>query len=135
MTKNMGLFFTKGMSLAEWDRIGMLEREIAPYNLLADYFEKVFFFTYGGKKELRYKKHLKSNIKIIYNKYNMNNYLYSLLMPFLHEKIIKRCHILKTNQMVGAWTALIAKIINRKAKFVLRTGYTASLLENNMSGH
>ena len=59
---NLGLFLTHGMSLRAWDDVGILSREIEPYNILADYFNKIYIFTYGDKKELDYQHHLASNI-------------------------------------------------------------------------
>lgn len=129
---NLGLFFTQGVGLEIWDKIGMIEREIEPYNILAAYFNKIFFFTYGNKKELQYKKLLKSNIEIIINDKEIDAGLYAFRMPFIHKKVIKSCDFFKTNQMKGAQAALIAKkLINRKAKLIVRTGYTWSLFARN----
>ena len=38
--KALGFFLTEKMSLKNWDKAGILSREIAPYNILAKYFQK-----------------------------------------------------------------------------------------------
>lgn len=125
--KNLVLFMTSGMNFKNWEKSGLLSREIAPYNLLADYFKNIFIFTYGDKSELAYQKFLKPNIKIIYKNIRMPIRLYYWLAPFLHLPTVLGSHFFKTNQMRGAKTALIAKFINPFAKLIIRTGFTQSL--------
>jgi glycosyltransferase involved in cell wall biosynthesis len=108
--------------------VGILSREIAPYNILAGYFNKIYFFSYGDEGELQYKKHLAENIEIVCKKSTMHLKNYNWLLPFIHWSIIRKCRFLKTNQFRSR-AALISKIINPKAKFILRTGYTASLFQ------
>ena len=48
------LFFTRGVSLAEWERTGVLEREIALYLALQEKGVQITFVTYGDRSELRY---------------------------------------------------------------------------------
>ncbi len=124
--KNLGFFMTMGVSLSEWQKVGMLSREIEPINLMAEYFNKVYFFTYGGEEDLKYKNLLKENVEIVYKKSKINNYLYSILMPFVNRRIIKKIDILKTNQMLGAHSALLSKWIGKNAKLIIRTGYSLS---------
>lgn len=129
MESNLCLFFTLGLSMKEWDKNGSLRREIALYNKFSSSFKKIYFFTYGGEEELKYKNLLNDNIEIVTNKYNLNKYLYSFLMPFIHLDIILGSMIFKTNQIIGSWSALISKILSPKSFFILRSGYTPSLLE------
>ncbi len=124
--KSMALFFTKGSSLKIWHDIGMIDREVAIYNELSKYFEQIYFFTYGGKEEFKFKEYLADNITIIPKKCISNNLLYSLMIPFTHRKILKDIDILKTNQMRGSWSAVLTKFFHRK-KLVIRTGYMLSI--------
>ncbi len=124
--KRMALFFTKGVSLKIWHDIGMIDREVAIYNELSKYFEQIYFFTYGGKEELKFKEYLADNITVIPKKCISNNLLYSLMIPFTHRKILKDVDILKTNQMRGSWSAVLTKLFHRK-KLVVRTGYMLSI--------
>lgn len=124
--KNLALFFTVGVSLKTWHDIGMIDREVAIYNELSKYFRHIYFFTYGGKEDLQYKSYLADNITVIPQKLIKQSFIYSLFLPFIHHRVLKKVDIIKTNQMPGAWSALLAKMLYRK-KLVARTGYMWSL--------
>jgi|Deesub1362A_J573_1020465.scaffolds.fasta_scaffold08313_2 glycosyltransferase involved in cell wall biosynthesis len=126
-SKTLALFFTRGMSLKRWDEKGMLSREVAWYNELAKFFKKIYFFTYGDETDLNYQNHLAGNIVVVPNKMKFlkDKNLYSFLLPFIHRKVFKEVDILKTNQMDGSWSAVIAKKLFNKP-LVVRTGYTWS---------
>lgn len=140
MKKNLALFFTKGYSLKKWHNAGILDREIAIYNRLSVSFGKVFFFTYGDKRDLKYSYFLKDNIEIVVMPRlfcgeilaNLKILTYSLLMPLIHYNKLKNVDILKTNQMDGAWAALGAKFLLRK-KLIIRTGYVLSKFHTQIS--
>ncbi len=123
--KILTLFFTYGTSLEDWSKNGSLDREINIYKKFLNYFDKIYFITYG-MNDLRYASKLPENIIILPKKIATNNFLYSLLIPILYRKEITESTWLKTNQMLGSWTAVLAKLFFRK-KFALRTGYTESL--------
>jgi len=125
-TKSLALFFTLGISLRKWDDTGLIDREIKPYNQMAKFFNKIYFITYGGKEDLKYKNLLANNIVILPKKINLPNKIYSLLVPFLYWRKLRHADILKTNQMRGVWAALLTKFIHRK-KLVVRCGYQWSL--------
>ena len=40
---SLGLFLTHGMSLKAWNEVGILSREIEPYNILASYFNSILY--------------------------------------------------------------------------------------------
>lgn len=117
---------TKGMSLAEWDRIGILSREIESYNILAEYFNKICIFTYGGADDLSYKNNFASNVEIIYKDRSIRDGVYCFFIAFFRSKELKKCSFLKTNQMKGVLGVVIARIVNRKIKLIIRTGYCQS---------
>lgn len=124
--KTLALFFTTGVSLKLWHEIGMIDREVAIYNELSKYFKHVYFLTYGGEEDLRFKDYLADNITIVPRKHIANSLIYSFMLPFIHRKILKKVDILKTNQMFGSWSAALTKLIYRK-KLVVRTGYMLSI--------
>jgi len=131
--KNLALFFTTGISLKTWDKIGNLEREIRPYNELEDYFNKIYFFTYGDGSDLKYQNVLNKNIEILPKKWKIPSKLYSLLLPLLYRKELKEVDFLKTNQMNGAIAAVLAKWFYKK-NLIVRCGYEwLSILENQGS--
>lgn len=123
--KTLALFFTAGVSLRLWHEIGMIDREVALYNELSKYFKHIYFFTYGGE-DFKFKNYLANNITVVPKRYIANNLLYSFMLPIIHYKIFKKVDILKTNQMLGSWSAVLARLIYRK-KLVVRTGYMWSI--------
>ena len=123
------LFFTYGISLKDWEKSGLLSREIKFYeSLYKKYNIKFLFITYGDEND----KNIlvdKEFIQILplYSifKENKNKYikiLKSFLIPFRLSSEIKNANIIKTNQLYGAWMAIISKIIYRKP-LLIRTGY------------
>ena len=134
------LFFTRGVSLKTWINQGLFDREKLIYeeHLNQGNFNKIYWFTYGSKdkkisEKLKKEKKLHENIEVygmpkIFNMPKIGTFLYSLFLPFYCKKIIQKCDILKTNQMDGSWSAIIAKLIYKK-RLIVRTGYTLSQLE------
>jgi len=133
--KTLGLFFTKGVSLKMWYDKGLLEREKIIYEKLikVNYFKKIFWFTYGSD-DLKYQNKINPNIVVVsmpsFFNFPKGKLVYSFLLPFLQKKYLKKCSVYKTNQMMGSWSAIIAKWLYKKP-LVLRTGYTASLSLKN----
>lgn len=118
----VAVFLTRGQSIDSWDKAGLLKREIKIYQKLA--FEQQVcyeFYTYdkatydGGDAHEYGRKGKWYEAK--------NNFLYGLQLPFIYYSKLKRCDVIKTNQMDGALPAVLAKLILRK-KLYLRTGYS-----------
>jgi len=121
--KKLALFFTVGISLETWQKIGNLDREIRPYNLLAKDFEKVYFITYRGKEELEFKKVLTGNIEILPKKFPfLPSLVYAFLIPLIYQKELKEVDVYKTNQITASPPAVLAKWFYKK-KLVVRCGY------------
>jgi len=125
----LALFFTEAVSLDTWDKGGMLSREIRPYLELKSFFEEIYFVTYG-KNDLKYADKVGQGITILPKKLNIPNRLYSLLVPFIYHQELHSCGIFKTNQMLGSWSAVLAKIVYRKL-LVVRCGYQLSQSPQN----
>lgn len=132
--KKLVFFLTAGMSLKKWSEGGMLSREVKLYNELAKHFEKIYFLSYGGVDEEEYKKFLAPNIELLCNRWRMPSLIYSFLAPFIHHKELKNVDIYKTNQMLGSWTAVIAKLLFRK-KLIVRQGYQYSTTLKKKGNH
>ena len=120
--RSLGLFLTKGISLSTWDRIGSIEREIKPYIELSKIFNKVYIFSYGINEAKKYLKLFPENIEIVSKPRFIPIIIYSFLLPLICCRKLKKIQIIKTNQMVGSWTAVIAKKLC-KNKLVVRCGY------------
>lgn len=117
----LALFFTKGVSLKLWEKVGNLDREIKPYQWLTRDFDKINFLTYGKKDDLEYQNLFSEKIKILPNRQRIPSLIYSFLLPFLYWKELKEVDILKTNQVSGSWPAVMAKLLFRK-KLIVRQG-------------
>jgi len=127
---NLGFLLTEGVTLEAWDKAGILTREMEPYNILAEHFNKIYIFTHGGETETKYEKHFKPNIEIIFNPTKFKGGLYSFLLPFIHGKTVKRCRFFKTNQMLGSQALITIKLfVNRKAKIISRVGHHLSFVK------
>lgn len=126
----LALFYTFNMSVDDWVKAGLLDREKLIYeeHIKNDNLDKVYWFTYGIH-DGKFVKNLKG-IQIIpmskiFN-FKIGKLFYSLLIPVLYGKILQKVDVFKTNQMPGSWSAVLAKIIYRKP-LILRTGWTWSL--------
>lgn len=122
----LGLFFTAGVSLKKWQEVGILDREIKPYKYLLSHFDEIIFLTYGAEDDLGFDSIVCDKIKVLPKRQKIPSLLYSLLMPFLYYKELKGIDVFKTNQMIGSWTAVIAKIFFKK-KLVVRQGYQLAI--------
>lgn len=125
---NLGFFLTEKSSLGTWEQAGILSREIAPYNILADYFNKIYLFSYGEQSDQAYQNRLAPNIQIVFKDALTTPAKYNWILPFRHWNKVKQCHFLKTNQLKSR-AALLVKILHPWSKLILRTGYTASLFQ------
>jgi glycosyltransferase involved in cell wall biosynthesis len=124
MTENVlqeTLFFTKHTSLADWDKGGMLEREVALYRRLAERGVKVRFVTYGGAPDLVYQKRL-AGIEIVCNRWNLPHWLYVSYLTHLAPMFWSTGAIFKSNQLKGAEVGLKAAKRFRR-RFIVRCGY------------
>ena len=125
----LGVFFTKGTSALQWEQRGLLDREKSSYEemLREKRLSKVYWFTYGTEESLKTPIH--RGIIIVPKPHSFvfpgGDFLYSLLLPFWQRSYLKKCNILKTNQIDGSWSAVISKIVHKKP-LVVRTGYCAS---------
>jgi glycosyltransferase involved in cell wall biosynthesis len=135
--KILSLFFTRGISLKIWVETGLFEREKSIYerHLELGTLQKVYFFTYGTSdtevyEKLKQQGRIHESIKVfqmpIFFNIWLGSWLYSFALPFVHRKALKKSHILKTNQMDGSWSAVIAKFLYNK-KLIVRTGFTQSI--------
>lgn len=119
----LGLIFTRKISLATWDRVGTLDREVSYYNRLATSCETIFFFTHGTRADdARFQSVLASNIELRFRPWWIGAAAYVFLMPLIHARTFRIVDIIKTNQMDGSWAGVIAKKLFKK-KLVVRCGY------------
>ena len=133
---NMGVavFFTRGMSIEEWNKVGLLEREMAFYRRLSKKVGRICFVTYGDSDDSRYCDDLAS-IEILSNRWSLPTNVYSVLAPWLHRSALREMSIFKTNQINGGWCALIARAVFG-GKLLVRCGYIWSVFVERLgAGH
>lgn len=115
------LFLSRATPLARWQQMGIFDREVAIYRRLAQRLGKVSIVTSGGSEELALGKRL-AGIEILYNRWGLSPNLYSVLAPLLHAQTLRTATVFKTNQLDGAWTAILAGMMHNKP-VVIRAGY------------
>ncbi len=137
----LALFFTFGVSLKRWLEGGLFDREKLLYEelLREKILSKVSWFTYGCKdkkisQQLKQNHRLHTDIEVVqmpaFFCIPFGKFFYSLLMPVIMRKFLKHVDVLKTNQMSGSWSAVIAKKFF-KQPLIVRTGYTWSRLKSS----
>ncbi|MEA2463606.1 MAG: hypothetical protein QOJ98_1353 [Acidobacteriota bacterium] len=123
---SLALFFTHGVTLDTWRRGGMFSREVAYYRALSEEFGPVLFVTYDRKRKgLGKDIAAVQPVEVAYNRWPLPYPIFGLVAPFLLRRRLRRCSIVKTNQIHGSWIAVIAKWLLRKP-LVLRCGYVVS---------
>lgn len=134
------LFFTRSTSLRDWVDKGLFDREKMIYerHLVDGTLSRVVWLTYGRDdlvlaKELRAAGRLDSRIDVLglprwLPSGRLGGLAYSILMPFIQWRALRNCDLLKTNQLDGGWSAVIARSLLRKP-LLLRCGYVQSKLE------
>lgn len=120
----LSLFFTEGVSLAEWEAGGMLAREVALYRQMMARGWRVNFLTYGAQDRQTYAEQL-GGIGIYENARRWPRARYLRWLPLLHAPALACSQIIKSNQVSGAEAALRAARLWRKP-FVARCGYLLS---------
>ena len=122
--RTLALFFSHGITLEIWKRQGLFDREVGYYRRLADYTgHEVTFVTYDRPgAELDALACDAEAIDVLCNRWGLDYRLFGLLAPLLHYRSLRRCEVIKTNQLSGAWSAAIAKLITRRP-LIVRCGY------------
>jgi len=122
------VFFTYGISLRLWSDKGLLERELQLYKALAKKGVDVTFLTYGDGSDLSFEESC-SPVKIlpVYSRLRKPKWkwlavIQSLLIPLYFKQAFKEADILKTNQMLGSWVAVVGKLFYRR-KLIVRCGF------------
>lgn len=115
------LFLSRATPLSRWEKIGILHREIALYTKLRPFVGGISIVTSGGAEELAYQD-LLGDIRILHNRWGLSPNLYSLLVPYLHRQALREATVYKTNQLDGAWAAVIAGWVHRRP-VIVRAGY------------
>lgn len=120
------VFLTFGISFSNWEKSGLLSREILLYRKLNQEKEVNFtFVTFGDSRD----QEIIKDFKVIpYYKYNkmLNSkiltFFQSILFAIKIKKITSKPDLIKTNQLMGSWMGIVCKIIF-SCPLIIRTGY------------
>jgi glycosyltransferase involved in cell wall biosynthesis len=115
------VFFSRGMSFEGWRKAGILDREMALYRALLPRLDRLVFVTYGGPNDHLLVSHL-PGVTVLPNRWRLPSNVYSVLAPVLHWRTLRTATVFKTNQLNGAWSAVLAQRLFRKKLFV-RCGF------------
>jgi len=117
--------------LQEWVESGLFSREIQIYQDLTRRGVLVQFVTYGDSRDRQWEEALQG-IRLIpvYERYTrpestLRMFLQSFLIPWRMRSEFSEVDLFKTNQMMGAWVGIIAKLSFRRPLLV-RCGYELS---------
>ena len=126
---NVLLILTYGISLKIWEETGLLNREVTLYERLGnDHNIQFTFLTFGDEEDLKYKnKYNNIDIFPIYSKYKYHKnkllrFFYSFVICFKIKNDFKNIEIIKTNQLMGSWMAIILKQLIG-CPLIIRTGF------------
>jgi len=115
------LFLSRATPLKRWEQMGILNREMSLYQYHLKWLGGVTIVTSGGKEELSYQRSF-PGVEILFNRWKLSPNIYSLLAPWLHKTALRQASIYKTNQLDGAWTAILAGKLHHKP-VIVRAGY------------
>ncbi len=124
-TTHLALFLTRAVPLSVWERQGILERELALYRRLLPHLGSISVLTCGGPEEQAYAERL-GGIRILPNRWRLDANTFSLLSPLLYRRELRTATLYKTNQLDGAWTAVLAKKLYGRP-LIVRAGYPWAL--------
>lgn len=136
--RKLVFFLSFGGSLTKWKNEGILSREIRIIEeyLRSGVFDEILLFTYDSSdaalitrlaltKPSLTRLHALPPPRPLNRVGKLGKVLYSLAGPLFHLSRIRRAGLLRTNQISGSWSALVAAIISR-TPLVLRLGYILS---------
>ncbi len=127
--RGLALFFTLGVSLADWQAGGYLEREIAYYRRLSREIGPVTFMTYGGEEDLKLAENF-SDIRILNNPDRIPPETFARRASDIYKDQLRETAIVKSNQIKGAQAAIRASLTSG-ASAVVRCGYLLSRFVSN----
>jgi glycosyltransferase involved in cell wall biosynthesis len=123
----LALFMSHGMSLARWDELGVLRRELAVYEAIAQRVGGVWVVSYGGPEERGYADE-RTPLRVLANERRLPTRAYAFAAPLLHRGGLASAGVFKTNQVPGGLVGLRAARLRRRP-LVARCGYLWSEFE------
>jgi glycosyltransferase involved in cell wall biosynthesis len=117
--------FTANVSLSDWKKNGIINREISLYSKLQKK-HRYTFLTYGDNNDYKFLENSNFNVIPIFSggkKYlKIIRFFYPVYFVIKNIKNFKKFDLIKSNQLLGAHLGILIKIIY-KCKFICRMGY------------
>ncbi len=111
-----------------------MDRELAYYHQLGQRVGGVTFVTYGGQDDAELATTLEEDVSVLNNRWSYSPRWFGLFAGLHYRKELRQVSIIKTNQLLGAGAAILAKALSG-ARLVVRCGYVHSLvIERNRTG-
>ena len=129
------LVFTRGVSLAQWRELGLLEREWALYERIRPAYGRIVLVTHGGAEDVEIAGGLGGGVEVVCNERGVEPARYEGLVPGeIASRLAGADRVLvKTNQMQGGTLGLDIKDELRRrgieAALIARGGYLWSRFE------
>jgi len=135
--RSLVLFFELSSSLEKFERHGLLRRNLMPYEKFLDSgaFNEVYVYSSDDRDraklaQLKRDQGVSDRIRVLtpprFLRSRIGAIIYSLVGPFMHRKVLSAADVLKTHQVSGSWTPLIAKLLYGKP-LLFRVGYPLSI--------
>lgn len=107
INNNLGIFLALGDSITNLRKVGQDTLFYRTYlNAFARQFNHVYIFSYYDE-EMPY---LADNIYFVPNKWRLNRFIYSLMLPFLNWRIIVKCGVIRVYHLSGTIPAIITRL-------------------------
>ena len=120
------VFLTFGVSFKDWQQSGLLKRELNLYKNLKKLYNVDFtFVSFGYEDDMELAEEFKVIPYYTYNKYyksKVKTFFQSIIFSWKLDNYTDQPLLIKTNQLLGSWMAIIYKIKNKKP-LIIRTGY------------
>ena len=141
--RNLALYLTRGLSIKKWYEIGILKRELNILYLVLDLniFEKVTIYSYGDAEDHNIlsavvSKKYRDLIQVVYwdkrwSVIDNKGWIRSILYPVLFYTNQQKISVFMSNQMDGAWSAMISALMQKKP-FIFKMGYRPYELERSL---
>lgn len=115
----LAIFLALGDSFTDMKKTGQ-DTQFKNFYLLpySAAFKKIYIFSYEKEKI----QGLPKNVDLIDNSINLHRYIYALMMPFIHRKMIRSCDMVRAYHVTGAVPAIITKLIYNKP-FIFNYAY------------
>ncbi len=130
--KGLALFFTRGVTLELWHRMGHLSRELPYYRRLGEALGGLTFVTYGGDGDAEIAKTI-PDVRVLHNRWGMPPREFARKVTELYADELQNATIFKSNQLSGAEAVISAgRKFGRPA--IVRCGWIPSAFKRLKGG-